>query len=454
MYDEHVFEAVDVSEALTELLALDVTTATDVQLGAACRRARQIRGFLDAFEAAAARRSDELQAAGCGRGAETMLTRNQRVSSRHARQAIRRGEVLEEAPAIGAALTVGAVSAGHVDAYASVARSASSHGRAALVERQQSLALRATTESPEEFAVSCRRVVAMADDDGGISEQEQQRRATRLRRWIDESTGMYRLGGALDPELGVRIWRAIDHTVATNYPDGYHPDSTPDGPEAYDHLAALALADLIGAAYQDDHDGRLHHTGDQDDNHSGGDTRRADSGGGERGVLPRPPRGEFTVVIDYQTLIDGLNEHSIIEVDPGGITLPVAALRRLACEADLLPVVLDGHGVVLDVGRSKRLATADQRRGLRAMYASCAIAACGIEFDRCEIHHLDPFGGTDGTGQTNLDLLLPLCSRHHHAAHEGRWQLHLDPTSRMLSVTLPDGTTDTRPPPRARRPAA
>jgi hypothetical protein len=31
--------------------------------------------------------------------------------------------------------------------------------------------------------------------------------------------------------------------------------------------------------------------------------------------------------------------------------------------------------------------------------------------------------------------MLPLCSRHHHAAHEGGWQLHLEPQTRILTVT-------------------
>ena len=143
------------------------------------------------------------------------------------------------------------MSAGHVDAFAAAADRASPAGRAALVDQQQSLAGRAAAQSPEEFGVACRRIVALADDDGGVGEFERQRRATRLRRWIDDGTGMFRLAGEFDPELGVRLWRAIDHAIASNYPAGQHPDSTPDGPDAHDHLAALALADLATAAFTD-----------------------------------------------------------------------------------------------------------------------------------------------------------------------------------------------------------
>ena len=54
-----------------------------------------------------------------------------------------------------------------------------------------------------------------------------------------------------------------------------------------------------------------------------------------------------------------------------GQTLPPETVRRMCCDADIIPVVLDGAGVTLDVGRSRRVATADQRRALRAMYRTC-----------------------------------------------------------------------------------
>jgi hypothetical protein len=442
-------DASSVIAAITALVAVDVTHSDEVQLAAACRTARRVRAWLDAFDAAAARRSEQLKATGHGRGAETMLTRNGRVTARQARQTIRRAEALGAAPALAAALEAGALSAGHVDAFAAAARRAGPNGRAALADRQRGLAALAATESPEEFAVACRRVAVLADDEGGVGEADRQRRATRLHRWHDEATGMYRLAGAFDPELGVRIWRAIDHAVAANYPAHQRPDTTPDGPDAGDHLAALALADLITAAFTD----------------QTGSTPPAEAAPTPSSGTPpspsstasalfrRPPRGEFTVVIDYETLLAGLRDASIVEVDPGGVPLPVATLRRLACEAGLLPAVLSSDGVVLDVGRAKRLATADQRRALRVMYPHCAIDDCQTIFDHCDVHHLDPFHADDRNGETNLNRLLPLCHRHHHAAHEGHWQLHLHPTTRLLTVTLPDGTTHTHPPPRA-KPAA
>ena len=42
-------------------------------------------------------------------------------------------------------------------------------------------------------------------------------------------------------------------------------------------------------------------------------------------------------------------------------------------------------------------------------------------------------------GPTDLDNLLPLCSQHHHAVHEGGWHLDLSPDRRLV-VRRPDGS--------------
>jgi hypothetical protein len=119
----------------------------------------------------------------------------------------------------------------------------------------------------------------------------------------------------------------------------------------------------------------------------------------------------------------------------------------LACTADIIPVVLDGNGVCVDVGRTRRLATTAQRRALRAMYPRCAMHGCHVGFDQCELHHIQYWRNG---GATNMGNLAPLCSKHHHLAHEGGWHLSLHPTTRILTVTLPDGSTLANPPPMAR----
>ena len=93
---------------------------------------------------------------------------------------------------------------------------------------------------------------------------------------------------------------------------------------------------------------------------------------------------------------------------------------------------MNGDGVPLDVGRAKRLATIHQRRALGAAHETCAVPDCQVKFTHCEPHHIEYW--EDG-GNTDMANLVPLCSRHHHAAHEGGWKLRMNPNTRQLSVT-------------------
>ena len=100
------------------------------------------------------------------------------------------------------------------------------------------------------------------------------------------------------------------------------------------------------------------------------------------------------------------------------------------------PLNVSGDGVVLDEGRSRRTATVEQRRALRAMHRSCVHPDCAVGFEHCDIHHITPWW--DG-GTSNLANLVPLCSRHHHLIHDTHWTLTLAP-DRTVQWRRPDGT--------------
>lgn len=61
MYGERMYEKgcadSGVVDALSAIVAVDVATADEATLGAACRRVRRVQGFLDAFVVAAGRRA-------------------------------------------------------------------------------------------------------------------------------------------------------------------------------------------------------------------------------------------------------------------------------------------------------------------------------------------------------------------------------------------------------------
>ena len=89
------------------------------------------------------------------------------------------------------------------------------------------------------------------------------------------------------------------------------------------------------------------------------------------------------------------------------------------------------------MGRTRRLATPDQRRALRAMYRTCGFPGCQVRFEDCRIHHVTWW---EHLGTTNLDNLLPLCERHHHHVHEGGWPSRSFKASRAPCTATPTST--------------
>ena len=119
-----------------------------------------------------------------------------------------------------------------------------------------------------------------------------------------------------------------------------------------------------------------------------------------------------------------------------GHPLPVDTVRRLGCDADIVPIVIDDSGVPLHHGRTRRLATRPQRHALRTMYRTCGHPGCSVRFEDCRLHHVTWW---EHLGGTNLDNLLPLCERHHHQVHDGGWDLTLK-ADRTITLCRPDGT--------------
>jgi hypothetical protein len=235
---------------------------------------------------------------------------------------------------------------------------------------------------------------------------------------------MYCLYAEFDPETGSKLWTAIDRELEAMF-HGPPVDTLPDDPVARnDHLASVALAKLVT-------------TNDSAGSGTGAGTRRA----------------ELQVLIDLETSQHGKHAESVVDVATGG-TLPVSRVRQLACEADIIPIVLGGNGVVLDVGRARRLATADQRRALQAMYPTCGLVpGCTVPFAHTQIHHLKEW--TAQQGETDLGDLLPGCTQHHGDAHAGRIVVEMDPVTRAVTVRDRHGNviaSSTGPPGRRPRP--
>ena len=135
-----------------------------------------------------------------------------------------------------------------------------------------------------------------------------------------------------------------------------------------------------------------------------------------------------------------------------GAEISIEQARRLACEAGILPMVLRGGSVPLDLGTSTRLFTRAQAVALSSVHESCAAAGCDRPFAWCELHHKVPWGAG---GPTDLANAAPLCGFHHRRVHDQhydhRWEPDGTVTFRHRWASRHHGTHD-RPPP-ARAPA-
>ncbi len=98
-----------------------------------------------------------------------------------------------------------------------------------------------------------------------------------------------------------------------------------------------------------------------------------------------------------------------------GDLITAAQARRLACTAKIIPAVLGGDSIPLDLGRARRLFSPGQRKALLLRDQTCRAEGCDIPGTWTEAHHWLPW--TSG-GSTDLDNAVLLCSHHHHRAHD------------------------------------
>ncbi|MFG3644244.1 DUF222 domain-containing protein [Micromonospora sp. NPDC047762] len=105
-----------------------------------------------------------------------------------------------------------------------------------------------------------------------------------------------------------------------------------------------------------------------------------------------------------------------------GLPLTPQTVRRLACDATILPAVLGGTGQVLDVGRQRRLITGPLRRALVLRDRGCAFPGCDRPPRWCHAHHIHHWA--DG-GTTNLANAVLLCGHHHRHLHHSDWTIQL-----------------------------
>ena len=222
-------------------------------------------------------------------------------------------------PSFEDALAGGGISAGHVDAIAAATRNLNDQLLAEFVACEAALLADAGNQRVETFERNCRDLArylaAQHQATSDAEELDKQRNNSSVKRWTDKAMRNTLL--SLDPLRDAELWTAVNAKLASlRQADGNN--ATP--------WAQFQVNAFIA-------------TGD---------------------AVSRVP--QVGVLIDFQTICDGLHAHSICELD-NGTPIPVSTVRRLCCDAKVFPVVLGADGEVLDVGQAARTATPAQTQG-------------------------------------------------------------------------------------------
>ena len=128
----------------------------------------------------------------------------------------------------------------------------------------------------------------------------------------------------------------------------------------------------------------------------------------------------MVVTCDLKTLRSGRGRASIFGVDQ---PISAAAARRLAADAEIIPVVLGGRSEVLDVGRARRLFTPAQRLAMAIRDGGCGWPGCEAPAHWCEAAHAKNPWVTNG--RTDVADGALLCPFHHRRLDHDGWRFEM-----------------------------
>jgi hypothetical protein len=239
-----------------------------------------------------------------------------------------------------------------------------------------------------QLATAIRHHLDPAADDRLAREEAAQHRARTL-TLTTEASGMVYLQGSLTPQCGAALRTAIDTWSAPTPTTDGAPDPRTPAQRRHDGLQQLAETALARGQVPTSH---------------GSPAKlivRVDLPTLTAALHPNRPPGSQPTALAPAELADG---HPISQT----------ALARIACHADLVPVLLDDLGQPLDVGRTHRLFTPRQRTALTERDRGCTWPGCTAPPEWTQAHHLTPWTAGGPTDLTNAALL---CGRHHRHAH-------------------------------------
>jgi len=284
-------------------------------------------------------------------------------------------------PVTAAAFTAGATTMRHVEVIASLMNTQTA-SRVSLADRvsiEASLGEAATTFTPHDVRIMGQQLLAAADLDG--PEPDDERPGRNELHWGSNADGSGWIRGQFeDAEAFAVITTGLDART--------RPTAENRGTTSGERNAA-ALVEICRFALGHDNVGEVK---------------------GER------PHVVVTIGLeDLENRARGALLHT-----GGGLT--PAQLRRIACDADIIPVVLGEHGEPLDIGRAHRQIPIGIRRLAAARDKGCAHPGCDRPPSWCECHHVIEW---QHGGETKIENVVMLCGEHHDQIHSTEWTIDM-----------------------------
>ncbi len=250
---------------------------------------------------------------------------------------------------------------------------------------ENALAEIASDTGPYGLTRPIREFRARLDPDGQPPDDREPARPDR-QIWLEQWQNNWTIRGTLDYETGLKLRSVFD---ALGKPRSTEANGGTPDMRTKAERDADALADVIQLA---------------------ANPENLPGNGGEPFAI--------MVTMSEQALREGIGTATTMD----GTEIPATQLRRIACEAGIIPTVLGSDGEVLDMGCRERTAPPKLRRRLIARDRGCAHPDCDRPPALTEAHHIQHYA--DG-GYTIEENMVLLCRQHHSLIHGTAWQVRI-----------------------------
>ena len=128
-------------------------------------------------------------------------------------------------------------------------------------------------------------------------------------------------------------------------------------------------------------------------------------------------------------------DQSALAGGDGRSAVPIESVKRLCCDGKAVVITENSQGEPLAIGRKSRVVPKAMERAVRARDNNCCVFPGCTHHRFLHCHHVEHWA--DG-GETRLENLMLLCTKHHTLVHEGGFRIEKDFLDRWCFVR-PDG---------------